>query len=199
MQIRICELCGKEYESRTSTSKYCSSKCREKMGGIKQRQAYIDNRTQKKCKKCGKEFMPGHMTQVYCSETCRFLSRQIHKKQAPKVQVDDPKGLYVCKGCGETFASARKKLFCSKKCNHYYFTCLNNNLNKAPQVCSYCKKEYAGTRQKYCSSACQIAAEKARKARRKKTLSIAKINEQARSQRLSYGQLVAREWMGVRS
>ena len=38
-------------------------------------------------------------------------------------------------------------------------------------------------------------AEKLRK-RRKKIISIAVVNEQARSQRLSYGQLVAREWMG---
>ena len=32
-----------------------------------------------------------------------------------------------------------------------------------------------------------------------KILSIAKINEQARSQNLTYGKLVARQWMGVRS
>lgn len=64
--INTCVVCGKEFEAKKTTKKYCSQECINKMRRIK----YAQNQTQKnlslkinnmpfkKCLLCGKDFQP---------------------------------------------------------------------------------------------------------------------------------------------
>ena len=194
--ILICKHCGKKFECVAGIQCYCSKECRIAFDTAKKKQAVIDSHKPRICKRCDKEFIPTHNSQLYCSDVCRYIRRQTQKKLAPKIELDNSKRTYTCKHCGAVFSSVRKRLFCCERCLMLWHSNYHNQQATMIKICMNCGKEYSGKNQKYCGEACKIAAEKAKKARRKKTLSIAKINEQARSQRLSYGQLVAREWMG---
>ena len=63
------------------------------------------------CAFCQREFDKATSAKKFCSMQCR---EDYNKKEKGK-----PKKL-VCKFCGETFESVRKRKYCSKKCAENY-------------------------------------------------------------------------------
>lgn len=70
--MKICPICGKEFESSDSRQKYCSEKCY--LDSVKK--WYHAHKTLKKfnpikCSICGKEFTPKTRINIYCSPECK--------------------------------------------------------------------------------------------------------------------------------
>lgn len=64
----------------------------------------------KVCPVCGKIYYTDANASKYCSNECFKKIRS--KKKTPRRSC-------VCKGCGKTFASKRRKSYCSEKCRMY--------------------------------------------------------------------------------
>lgn len=73
-----CRYCGKKFNRKYHTEKYCSDKCREKAIREQKLKYNQENRTMGdvivKCQYCGQEFIRQHNAQVYCSEKCRHYA-----------------------------------------------------------------------------------------------------------------------------
>lgn len=81
---KICENCGKEYETHHTKQKYCSNECRaEARVGTKTNH----KREEKICKLCGKTFM-GTYQSKYCSDDCRSKSRSVEPDKIAKRNAD---------------------------------------------------------------------------------------------------------------
>ena len=91
----------------------------------------------KTCPVCGKIYYTDQNASKYCSKECML------KAKKPK---DKPNRTSVCRGCGKTFVSKRRKWYCTEECRMYA-----NGRGKA--VCIPKKKK---TKPKY--SLAQIAA-----------------------------------------
>ena len=127
------------------------------------------------CKICGKEFKNAHKLKLFCSELCRKEAMRLRSKQAnDKKREERTPIICKCGICGKEFET--------------------NTVNR-----------------KYCVGRCTRKAREAvlRKADAKRNIkiktkkkknieSIVTVNNQAKQQNLSYGKLVAREWMGER-
>ena len=64
-----CKCCGKEFESRTSATMYCSKSCRAK---YYRQEAAKERSRDIVCANCGKEFTTTRMDVKYCCEECRY-------------------------------------------------------------------------------------------------------------------------------
>ena len=65
---KICEWCGKEYETYINKSRFCSSKCDHKWRYHNERKLQLDTRI---CKNCGKEFTCNkYKPTKFCSLSC---------------------------------------------------------------------------------------------------------------------------------
>jgi len=79
-----CQYCGKRFNKKYHTEKYCSDNCREK--AVREQKLKYNHENRKvdediivKCQYCGKEFVRGYNSQVYCSDDCSkkaFLDQQ---------------------------------------------------------------------------------------------------------------------------
>lgn len=92
MYKKICECCGREFETKMPTAKFCSKKCTNEHN----RDVYNGKRElfTKVCIKCGKEFQTGRSFQKLCSEKCR-KSYSWTKSQ--------PDTFFRCQRCGLIF------------------------------------------------------------------------------------------------
>jgi predicted nucleic acid-binding Zn ribbon protein len=61
----ICEQCGKTFDAKRSTARFCSTKCR-----VAWNRASKKTVASIKCISCGKTFQPRHGSQIYCSDYC---------------------------------------------------------------------------------------------------------------------------------
>ena len=97
---RICEVCGKSFETQTPSSKFCSHEC---MGKARQKI--------KVCEECGKEFN-GRAKQKYCSFACYLR----HNKKQPHQNYHEER---TCIICGKTFSVYKydKSQTCSPTCS----------------------------------------------------------------------------------
>lgn len=101
--MKICELCGSEYEK--GLRKYCSSRCyhRAKEGKAGK---------PKHCAECGAVFMPANGNEQYCSEKCkaaatrRSRANYFNKTYTPKT--------HECPICGGLVEG--HKVYCSQQC-----------------------------------------------------------------------------------
>ena len=108
---RICQLCGTEYETKSSRSKYCRrdiiKKCKAcgkefKTQCFKGNPEYCSRQCAASavtdeariCITCGKEFIPANNNQRYCSAKC-------HKKHLIDLQPEKP--TRICRICGQSF------------------------------------------------------------------------------------------------
>lgn len=106
-----CEYCGKEYEAKTSRSKYCSRECNDNMHKQRMRETYVGKRL-KDCQICGKP-LPKFKTK-YCSDRCRNRAGHI---LAGDVQTKTEL-IRQCVVCGQVFRTWKaKKITCSTKCS----------------------------------------------------------------------------------
>lgn len=129
-----------------------------------------------KCKICGKEFekTQKQWAKKYCSQKCALEGRRrngrFRQGNYAEKSLADGLSTFVCAWCGEEFRHVRKKKYCSKKCQA-----------EADRM------SQRKSRQKY-------KITKRNKQSENWAVELAKINEKARSQGLSYGQLEGKKY-----
>ena len=83
----VCKCCGKEFESRSSATMYCSKNCRAKF----YRQEAAKERTREvTCENCGKTFTTTWSDVKFCSDDCRYAA-QIKRQGARKKALREAK------------------------------------------------------------------------------------------------------------
>ena len=83
----VCKCCGKEFESRSSATMYCSKNCRAKF----YRQEAAKERTREvTCENCGKTFTTTRSDVKFCSDDCRYAA-QIKRQGARKKALREAK------------------------------------------------------------------------------------------------------------
>ena len=98
----ICQCCGKEFESKVNSRKYCSKECCEKARELRYEQAKEKRKEQAVCIVCGKTFKRKDKEKA-CSEECKKV---LSKKDET-----------ICKTCGKPFTPTKEhRKFCSTKC-----------------------------------------------------------------------------------
>ena len=74
---RVCEICGKTFETGNSKQKFCSRECNLKHQRLKYRDAHPEppkpNLPERNCEFCDKEFFPQVDNQKFCSKKCRQM------------------------------------------------------------------------------------------------------------------------------
>lgn len=69
----ICKWCGKQFNKKYHTQKYCSNDCREE--ALHEQKKEYDNQHKKHstlvCAYCGSRFIQEHGSQIYCNDQCR--------------------------------------------------------------------------------------------------------------------------------
>lgn len=147
--LKICWVCGKEFEATRKDCKCCSKDCWKKLRAAKRRKSH----TTTKCKYCGKIFLQKKESQVFCSEECH---NKYHNKDKRKRSYDT-----VCSNCGKPITVTRKQTalepvrFCCKKCGDEYRKAHTSKIK-----CPTCGKEFVpySANQKYCSRICRDIA-----------------------------------------
>ena len=76
----ICKCCGKEFESRSSATLYCSKNCRAK---FYRQEAAKERSREVVCEHCGKTFSTTRSNVKFCSDDCRYAA-QIKRQGARK-------------------------------------------------------------------------------------------------------------------
>lgn len=118
------------------------------------------------CPVCKREFVPSQSAQKYCCVECRVAYYANLKKKTTEK--------YECACCGTIFESDRRKKYCSVKCQRK---------GKGSNSRTTSKKRKSN------SFFARISAPKKKKNGK---LTLAEINELARSEGLNYGQYVAK-------
>lgn len=150
---RVCNTCGKEYQSTANFSMYCSDKCKKN----KPTKVYDIPLVKSNCIICGKEFeYKSNSKKNTCSKECRKILREqtnLEKygvknvSQRTKENGKEAKTL-TCKECGKEFKSfSNYQLYCSKECRLYKTI-----------KCIICNKEFKTLRTrngKTCSDECK--------------------------------------------
>ena len=105
--IKICENCGKEFESNYSKKRFCCRKCYNEF--------IQKNRQTKKvtCPICGNEFHQKRIGQIYCCNKCKMIAAQ------NRIEC-------VCEYCGKSFERIVSEV--NKNTHHY---CSNECRNNA--------------------------------------------------------------------
>ena len=111
---KVCEVCGKPFDSFRDAAKTCSSECAKKYHGN-----ITTPRDPRMCLVCGAIFMPKTDTQVTCGRECR-LKKYNAERVAARAAVRPPVEYEtrVCPICGEEFQADIRygKRYCSKEC-----------------------------------------------------------------------------------
>lgn len=98
----ICQCCGKEFEQKAHSQKYCSQECYKTVRAIREKQKREERREKAICVICGKNFKRQGCEKV-CSEECRKVSKKVQERR--------------CGNCGKIFMPNREhKKFCSEEC-----------------------------------------------------------------------------------
>ncbi|MBQ3041337.1 MAG: DUF4368 domain-containing protein, partial [Clostridia bacterium] len=73
-----CKCCGKEFESRSSATMYCSKSCRAK---YYRQEAAKERSRDIVCETCGKEFTTTRLDVKYCCEECRYEGNRQRQRE----------------------------------------------------------------------------------------------------------------------
>lgn len=166
--IKICEHCGKEFETDRDTKRFCTRKCKEANKQKRIRKGIRNDNIEytRICPMCGVEFTTNHFDKIYCSHKCREKqwykqNKGYHKdyykqwyeqnKEHVKEWHKNNKKEYVCLTCGKTFQSTNHKLkhpYCDEciESNNFKHICtkcgvefINNKINV--YICNKCKED----------------------------------------------------------
>ena len=153
--IKICEHCGKEFETDRNTKRFCTRKCKEASRKKRIRKGIRNDNIEyvRICPICGVEFTTNHFDKIYCSDDCvkkhkkeyYKKNKEYHKeynkqwrennKKYHKEWRENNKKEYICLTCGKTFESANYQLE-----KPYCDECIN--ANKFKHKCVQCGKEF---------------------------------------------------------
>ena len=104
-----CAVCGKEFESKQRTQKYCSLKCQQQMCYQRRVAKRAERRSKVKCPVCGVEFQQGRYGQQYCSKACAKRDFTLRRRKLPETR--------QCPICGKDFIASPQHLkYCSAEC-----------------------------------------------------------------------------------
>lgn len=165
MRIKNCEICGREFEAKKATQKYCGAICKAEG----QRRTYERNLVDKTCECCGKPFR-GKIAQKYCGNDCKNKSRG---------------HTCFCENCGEDFKSfSPKTMYCDKpECQKAY------EEHKLAKARENSRKHYAENLEK---KRLKREEEKRHKAMRKKPkITLSDITKRSNKARMSYGEYMS--------
>jgi predicted nucleic acid-binding Zn ribbon protein len=145
--------------------------------------------------KCKREFTTNRHNQSTCGPSCQIEMNRIRnyenyiKRKMPKAK---------CKYCGKEFIKGRGMIYCSPSCKEAYHF---ENANTVNCHCVVCGSDFkAEFKTDYCSETCRTIARNlglsTKSDRRKKKRDPISIKAaEARAQGISYGQLVAKEYI----
>lgn len=153
--IKICENCGKEFNTEKMHQRFCSRKCKQASSKRRMRKGERrDNiRYTKICPICGAEFTTSCIDKIYCSDKCIYKSRKEYNiqyrkkyyeknkdyfKEYSKQYLKNNKYKYTCLTCGKLFESNNRYLK-----NSYCNNCISNNNFK--HICEQCGSEFFST------------------------------------------------------
>ena len=71
---KVCDCCGKEFETNRGNQKYCSVSCAS-------HHRRSDFQSNKECRVCGKPFVAHMPNEVFCSSECRHLARRKYEEE----------------------------------------------------------------------------------------------------------------------
>ena len=166
--MRICEVCGAEFEPKQKRSKYCSRECQVRAYSLSRPKT---NGAVKTCLRCGKEFYTKYKQAKYCSDKCRISANEDSQRRyaekikaekpvkIPKPKIEKPiitEGLKskTCKVCGtEFYAENGHTKYCSDECKKTAYkkqqkeyagkrNAGERNVVKEPIICLHCGKEF---------------------------------------------------------
>lgn len=154
----ICPVCNSPFISKSSTNKYCSNKCRNKIKNSSRPKKPPIIYT-KECPICSISFTTNLSKKIYCSPTCSKKASNKRKSIREKeIRRSTLKPIYnkVCPICSKKFTTTYKsQKYCSKDCIK------KNALLKLKKdtykTCSICGKEFKlkrGGTPKCCSKEC---------------------------------------------
>lgn len=83
-----CKLCGKEFEPKAKTNKFCSQVCSHKWMEIHGHDTSPKDEPPRICSVCGKEYKVRQRTQRYCSEECQKIAKAEYLREYRKRKVD---------------------------------------------------------------------------------------------------------------
>lgn len=93
MEIKICEACGSEYNTRYKLQRFCCQSCAQS----------LKKRKPSTCEYCNKEFQPKRTGTKFCSRECYYNSKKKEQKE--------------CKTCWKLFTWCRDtQQYCSIEC-----------------------------------------------------------------------------------
>lgn len=124
------------------------------------------------CEVCGRAFDTDSNRRTACSDACsrkRVAERHRNAARARRAVLVAAAGVRVCAVCGGPVASRRLgTVFCSTSCYHRAYLRQKHGLDIRDAsnmlTCAHCGKVFrpVAARQRFCSSACRIAAERNR-------------------------------------
>lgn len=179
--IKICEHCGKEFETDRNTKRFCTRKCKEANKQKRRRKGIRNDNIEytRVCPVCGIEFTTNHSDKIYCSDDCAKEYKKEHykknkeyykeknkqwyenNKKYHKEWRENNKKEYVCLTCGKTFQSTNHKL------KHPYCNeCIESNNFK--HICTKCGVEFISNKKNvYMCDKCKEDSKRERKESRK--------------------------------
>ncbi|HEY5576220.1 MAG TPA: HNH endonuclease [Clostridiaceae bacterium] len=143
--IKICKICGKEFDRKINRQKCCSDECSKinKAQYDKEKHARykLEKPKYKKiCPSCGLDFETILEKSICCSEKCAALISN------NKIEIKK------CLNCGKEFNGKRGNLYCSSSCKNKY----RESVAKYTHKCIFCGKEFKSNAENrtYCSNKC---------------------------------------------
>lgn len=98
-QLKICPVCGKNFEAYSGNQKYCSAQCRQKAG----KKPQPNPPRTVICAWCGKSFETHVPSKIYCSEACAGKAWRKRQKDAK------PPMRKTCVICGKAFETYKSR------------------------------------------------------------------------------------------
>ena len=148
--------------------------------------------------KCKREFTTNRHNQRTCGPNCQIEMNRIRTHEN-YIKTKMPKA--KCKYCGKEFIKRRGVLYCSPSCKDAYHA---ENANMYNCFCVVCGSDFKSEfKTDYCTETCKTIAKNLnlnvsaiKRGRRKKKIDPISIKvAEARAQGISYGQLVAKEYI----
>lgn len=181
-QMKVCEVCGKEYTNYNPASRFCSIKCAS---------SRFKPSVELTCPICNQQFRPiasvaSSRHPTFCSQKCKKEGLHLYNPPMPAIEKQCPtcgkwfkqwasrpvthcsvacrsigRGEHTCKNCGIVFPHKNSGVnkYCSKACYVNYVT------RDSYSNCLQCGKELRANPSqrargsgKYCSNACKAEA-----------------------------------------
>ena len=163
MEIKKCEYCGAEFESKHCLQRFCCPEHQKIWAKERSRSKRAAEKvgTTIECEWCGKEFVATTVMSKFCSKQCREFAQYKVAREKRRAE----KNKMLCQMCGKPIGAYHSRLYCSKKCS------------------------YQASKK---NSADRDTKPKAVHKPKKPKVPISEINRIGREEHLTYGQVVAK-------